>query len=239
MSRKGKRFKGLIEKVDLKKQYSLSEAIALAKECATAKFDESIEIHARLGVDPRHADQQVRSTVVLPHGTGHTKRVLVIAMGEKVKEAEDAGADIVGGDDMVAKIEGGWLDFDAVIATPDVMKSVGRLGKVLGPRGLMPSAKTNTVTFDVAGAIKEIKAGRVEFRVDKTGIIHNAMGRASFPVENLIENAKTLLGAVIKARPAAVKGTYIKSLTISSTMGVGVSVDPNVAQKEVVGATAE
>ena len=234
MAKVSKRFKGIQEKVE-DRLYGFGEGVALAKELATAKFDESIELHVRLGVDPRHADQQVRSTVVLPHGTGRTKRVLVIAGGEKVKEAEDAGADFVGGEDMVQRIEGGWLDFDAVIATPDVMKVVGKLGKILGPRGLMPSAKTNTVTFDVAAAIGEIKAGRVEFRVDKTGITHNAVGRASFEPDKLTENVFTLLRAILKARPAAVKGQYVKSLTVSTTMGVGIPVDPNGAQKEVSG----
>lgn len=233
MAKKGKRYKAVLEKIERDRQYSLAEAVPLVKECATAKFDESVELHVRLGVDPRHADQQVRSTVGLPHGTGHTKRVLVIAAGEKLKEAEDAGADFVGGEEKVAEIEGGWLDFDAVIATPDVMKSVGKLGKVLGPRGLMPSAKTNTVTFDVAAAVGEIKAGRVEFRVDKAGIIHNAVGRASFTAEQLTENIKALLHAIIKARPAAVKGTYVKGVALSSTMGAGIPVDPLLAQKEV------
>lgn len=234
MAKKSKRYKAIAEKVERDRQYSLAEAVPLVKECATAKFDESVEIHIKLGVDPRHADQNVRSTVGLPHGTGHTKRVLVIAAGEKVKEAQDAGADFVGGEEKVAEIEGGWLDFDAVIATPDVMKTVGKLGKVLGPRGLMPSAKTNTVTFDVAAAVNEIKAGRVEFRVDKAGIIHNAVGRASFTAEQLSDNIKTLLRAIIKARPAAVKGTYVKGIALSSTMGAGIAIDPLVAQKEVV-----
>ena len=233
MSKKGKRYKALLEKVDLSKQYSISEAVAIAKECATAKFDESLELHVRLGVDPRHADQQVRSTIVLPHGTGHTKKVCVIALGDKQKEAQDAGADIVGGEDLVKEIAEGRMDFDAVIATPDIMKSAGRLGKVLGPRGLMPSAKANTVTFDVAGAVKEIKAGRIEFRVDKTAIIHSPVGRASFPVENLESNVKALFKAILKARPAAVKGTYVKSVTITPTMGVGISIDPLQAQKDV------
>lgn len=233
MSKKGKRYKALLEKVDLTKQYSISEAVAIAKECATAKFDESLELHVRLGVDPRHADQQVRSTIVLPHGTGHIKKVCVLALGDKQKEAQDAGAEIVGGEDLVKEIAEGRMDFDAVIATPDIMKSAGRLGKVLGPRGLMPSAKANTVTFDVAGAVKEIKAGRIEFRVDKTAIIHNPVGRASFPVENLENNVKTLFKAILKARPAAVKGTYVKSVTISPTMGVGISIDPLQAQKDV------
>lgn len=233
MSKKGKRYKALLEKVDLSKQYSISEAVAIAKECATAKFDESLELHVRLGVDPRHADQQVRSTIVLPHGTGHIKKVCVIALGDKQKEAQDAGADIVGGEDLVKEIAEGRMDFDAVIATPDIMKSAGRLGKVLGPRGLMPSAKANTVTFDVAGAVKEIKAGRIEFRVDKTAITHNAVGRASFPIENLENNVKTLFRAIIKARPAAVKGTYVKSVTLATTMGVGISIDPVQAQKDL------
>ena len=236
MSKKGKRYKALLEKVDLSKQYSISEAVAIAKECATAKFDESLELHVRLGVDPRHADQQVRSTIVLPHGTGHTKKVCVIALGDKQKEAQDAGADIVGGEDLVKEIADGRMDFDAVIATPDIMKSAGRLGKVLGPRGLMPSAKANTVTFDVAGAVKEIKAGRIEFRVDKTAITHNAVGRASFPVENLDNNVKALFRAIIKARPAAVKGTYVKTVTLATTMGVGISIDPVQAQKDVAAA---
>ena len=233
MSKKGKRYNALLEKVDLSKQYSISEAVAIAKECATAKFDESLELHVRLGVDPRHADQQVRSTIVLPHGTGHIKKVCVIALGDKQKEAQDAGADIVGGEDLVKEIAEGRMDFDAVIATPDIMKSAGRLGKVLGPRGLMPSAKANTVTFDVAGAVKEIKAGRIEFRVDKTAITHNAVGRASFPVENLENNVKALFRAIIKARPAAVKGTYVKSVTLATTMGVGISIDPVQAQKDL------
>jgi large subunit ribosomal protein L1 len=232
MSSKSKRFKAILGKIDPLKEYPLDEAIALAKECATAKFDESVELHVKLGVDPRHADQQVRSTIGLPHGTGHNKKVLVIASGEKVKEAEEAGADYVGGDEKVAEIEGGWMDFDAVIATPDVMKTVGRLGKVLGPRGLMPSAKTNTVTFDVARAVKEIKAGRVEFRVDKAGIIHNGVGRASFTAEQLSDNVRTLLRAIIKARPSAVKGTYIKGIAISSTMGAGIKVDATAVQKD-------
>ena len=236
MAKKGKRYRALLEKVDLTKQYTISEAVALAKDCATAKFDESLELHVPLGVDPRHADQQVRSTIVLPHGTGHTKKVCVIALGDKQKEAQDAGADIVGGEDLVKEIADGRMDFDAVIATPDIMKSAGRLGKVLGPRGLMPSAKTGTVTFAVADAVREIKAGRVEFRVDKTAITHNAVGRASFPVENLDNNVKTLLRAIIKVRPATVKGTYIKGITLATTMGIGIAIDPSQAQKDVAAA---
>ena len=231
--KRSKRYREALAKIDAEKQYGLREAVDLFQSIATAKFNESMELHIRLGVDPRHADQQVRSTVGLPHGTGVTKRVLVLAMGEKVKEAEDAGADVVGGEELVQKIMGGWMEFDAVIATPDMMKSVGRLGKVLGPRGLMPSAKTGTVTFELADAIKEIKAGRVEFRVDKAGIIHNAVGKKSFTAEALFENAKTLLQAIQKARPASLKGTYIKSVTLSSTMGPGISIDVLSASKEI------
>ena len=231
--KRSKRYKEAAAKIDGDKQYGLREAVELFHSVATAKFNESMELHIRLGVDPRHADQQVRSTVGLPHGTGVTKRVLVLATGEKVKEAEDAGADVVGGEDLVQRIAGGWMDFDAVIATPDMMKSVGRLGKVLGPRGLMPSAKTGTVTFDLANAIQEIKAGRVEFRVDKAGIVHNSVGKKSFTPDALFENAKVLLQAVQKARPASVKGTYIKSISLTSTMGPGISIDPVVAVKEL------
>lgn len=231
--KRSRRYREAAAKIDAEKQYGLREAVDLFKSIATAKFDESMELHIRLGVDPRHADQQVRSTVGLPHGTGVTKRVLVLAMGEKVKEAEDAGADIVGGEELVQKITGGWMEFDAVIATPDMMKSVGRLGKVLGPRGLMPSAKTGTVTFELADAVKEIKAGRVEFRVDKAGIIHNAVGKKSFAPDALFENAKALLQAVQKARPASVKGTYIKSISLTSTMGPGISIDVLSASKEI------
>lgn len=232
-TKRSRRLTEAASKVEKGKTYSIKEAIALFKETATAKFDESIEVHIRLGVDPRHADQQVRSTVGLPHGTGVTKRVLVLATGEKVKEAEEAGADFVGGEDLVAKISGGWLDFDAMIATPDMMKSVGRLGKLLGPRGLMPSAKTGTVTFELDHAVKEIKAGRVEFRVDKFGIIHNAVGRKSFTEEQLYDNVRTIYQAILKARPASVKGTYVKSFSIASTMGPGIKIDPLAAQKEI------
>jgi len=232
--KRSKRYRAAAEKVEHGKLYGLREAVDLYKEIATAKFNESMEIHVRLGVDPRHADQQVRSTVSLPHGTGVTKKVLVLTTGEKIKEAEEAGADIVGGEELVQQISGGWMDFDAVIATPDMMKSVGRLGKVLGPRGLMPSAKTGTVTFELANAVKEIKAGRVEFRVDKAGITHNAVGKKAFSAEDLFDNAKALLQALYKARPASVKGTYVKSITIASTMGPGIPVDPSAAQKEVL-----
>mgnify|MGYP000846509604 FL=1 len=231
--KRSKRYREAAAKIDGNRQYGLREAVDLFHSVATAKFNESMELHIRLGVDPRHADQQVRSTVGLPHGTGVTKRVLVLATGEKVKEAEDARADIVGGEDLVQKIAGGWMDFDAVIATPDMMKSVGRLGKVLGPRGLMPSAKTGTVTFDLANAIQEIKAGRVEFRVDKAGIVHNSVGKKNFTPDALFENAKVLLQAIQKARPASVKGTYIKSISLTSTMGPGISIDPVAAVKEL------
>jgi large subunit ribosomal protein L1 len=224
MGRVGKRFKkakGLVEV----KPYKLEDAMPLIKKMATAKFDETVEVAMRLGVDPKHADQMVRGTVVLPHGLGKSKKVCVIASGEKVKEAEQAGAEHVGGDDLVAKIQEGWLDFDALIATPDMMKSVGKLGKVLGPKGLMPNPKTGTVTFDLSNAVREIKAGKVEFRVDKTSIIHTPVGKASFTAEKLIDNARTLIDSVVKARPAAAKGKYVRSISISSTMGPGVSLD--------------
>lgn len=234
MAKKSKRYLAMLEKVDKTKLYGLREAIELLKELPTAKFDETVEMHIRLNVDPRHADQQVRGTITLPHGTGQEKRVLVIASGEKMKEAEEAGADYVGGEDMVQKIEGGWLDFDAVIATPDMMRVVGRLGRILGPRGLMPSAKTGTVTFDVAEAIKEIKAGRIEYRADRYGIIHVVIGKMSFAPDMLFDNAKALLRAVLRARPAAVKGRYVRSIAIAPTMGVGIKIDPIRAQKEIV-----
>ena len=231
--KRSKRYREAAAKIEDGKLYGLREAVELFKTIATAKFNESIEVHVRLGIDPKHADQQVRSTVSLPHGTGVTKRVLVITQGEKIKEAQDAGADIVGGDDVVQQIQGGWMDFDAVIATPDMMKSVGRLGKVLGPRGLMPSAKTGTVTFELANAVKEIKAGRVEFRADRTGITHNAAGRRDFSADDLYDNVKALLQAIYRARPASVKGTYVKSIAIAPTMGPGIAVDPVSAQKEL------
>ena len=224
MGRVGKRFKKAKSLVEVK-PYKLEDAMPLIKKLATAKFDETVEVAMRLGVDPKHADQMVRGTVVLPHGLGKSKKVCVIASGEKVKEAEQAGAEHVGGDDLVAKIQEGWLDFDALIATPDMMKSVGKLGKVLGPKGLMPNPKTGTVTFDLSNAVREIKAGKVEFRVDKTSIIHTPVGKASFTAEKLIDNARTLIDSVVKAKPAAAKGKYVRSISISSTMGPGVSLD--------------
>src|SRR5580693_3774250 len=209
-----------------KRPYPMQEAVTLLQKVKYAKFDETVEITLRLGVDPKHADQMVRGTVVLPHGLGKSKRVLVIATGEKVKEAEQAGADIVGGEDMVEKInKENWTDFDAVVATPDMMKSVGRLGKVLGPKGLMPNPKTGTVTFDVAKAVQEVKAGKVEFRTDKTALVHVPVGKISFPPQKLVENATVLITSVIKAKPAVAKGKYIKGCYLSSSMGPGIALD--------------
>ena len=206
--------------------YSIEDAIPLVQKVKFAKFDETVDLTLRLGVDPKHADQMVRGTVVLPHGLGKSKKVLVIATGEKVREAEAAGADFVGGEDMVEKIQKeNWTDYDAVIATPDMMKSVGRLGKVLGPRGLMPNPKTGTVTFDVAAAVKETKAGKVEFRTDKTALVHVPVGKISFPPEKLVENASTVITSVIKAKPSVAKGKYIKGCYLSSTMGPGIAID--------------
>jgi large subunit ribosomal protein L1 len=220
----GKKFDAAKAKVQ-DRPYTLEEALPLVKELKYAKFDETVEVAIRLGVDPKHADQMVRGTVVLPHGLGRSKRVLVIAGAEKQKEAQDAGADITGGDDVVEKILGGWMDFDAVVATPDMMRGVGRLGKVLGPRGLMPNPKTGTVTTDIAKAVREIKAGKVEFRVDKTGIVHAPLGKTSFAADALVANAHALMDSIIKAKPPAAKGKYLKSITVSSTMGPGVRID--------------
>ena len=233
MAKVSKRYKAVLSSVDKDKLYSIEEAVALAKKNATAKFDESLEIHVKLGVDPRHADQQVRSTIVLPAGTGKTKKVCVLALGDKQAEAKEAGADIVGGEDLVGEIAKGFLDFDAVIATPDIMKAAGRLGKVLGPRNLMPSAKTGSVTFDIANAVKEVKAGKVEFRVDKSAIIHNAIGKASFTPDKLVANVKAILRAIVKARPTTIKGTYIKGISLTTTMGAGIALDTALAQKAI------
>jgi len=221
----GKKFRGAEGKVE-KRPHSVAEAVKLAKENAFAKFDETVEIAMRLGVDPKHADQMVRGTVVLPHGLGKSKKVLVIATGDKIKEAEAAGADFAGGEEMVEKItKENWTDFDALIATPDVMKSVGRLGKVLGPKGLMPNPKTGTVTFDVGKAVQEVKAGKVEFRTDKTALVHCPVGKISFTPDKLIENATVLISSVIKAKPSVAKGKYIKGCYLSSTMGPGIQLD--------------
>jgi len=219
----GKNITHAREKVEAR-PYKLGEAAETLKNVHFAKFDETVELVINLGVDPKHSDQMVRGTVVLPHGLGKSKRVLVIASGDKVREAQEAGADFVGGDDMVQKIQEGWTDYEAVIATPDMMKSAGRLGKVLGPRGLMPNPKTGTVTFEVAKAVKEIKAGKVEFRVDKTGIIHSPIGKINFDGAKLAENAQALLAAVVKAKPAASKGKYVKRITLTSTMGPGIGI---------------
>ena len=225
--RTGKRRKTALEKVQRDQRYSLQEATGLVKECAFGKFDETVDLAVRLGVNPKHADQMVRGAVVLPHGTGSTKRVLVFAKGDKVAEAEAAGADFVGADDLVAKITGGWLEFDTVIATPDMMGQVGRLGRVLGPRGLMPNPKVGTVTFDVNKAVSEAKAGKVEFRVEKAGIVHVPVGKCSFDADKLADNVKALLDTLNRLKPATAKGIYMKSITLSSTMGPGVRVDPS------------
>lgn len=225
MKKHGKKYRAALEKIEPGKKYDLEGGIAKVKEISSAKFDETVELTVWLGVDPRKADQLVRGTLVLPHGLGKSKTVLVIAQGEKVKEAEEAGADIVGGEDIVNRIKGGWTDFDAVIATPDMMRLVGALGKVLGPRGLMPNPKTGTVTVDVATAIKETKAGKVEYRVDKTGVIHVGVGKVSFESDKLRDNARALLDAVVKAKPATAKGKYVKKVNLASTMSPGVLLD--------------
>ena len=229
MARHGKKYRAAVEKVE-QRPYQLDEAFGLLKQIAFAKFNETVELSMLLGVDPKHADQMVRGSTVLPHGTGQTKRVLVIAQGEKQKEAQEAGADFIGGEELVEKIQGGWTDYDAVIATPDMMRSVGKLGKVLGPRGLMPNPKTGTVTFDVGKAIQEIKAGKVEFRVDKTAIIHVPVGKISFSTEQLKDNASAIINAVRKAKPSAAKGKYVRSIYISSTMSPSLQIDSTVLE---------
>jgi large subunit ribosomal protein L1 len=237
MARKpGKQYQSAAKQVE-SRPYVLDQAVPLLQKIKYAKFDETVELHLRLGVDPKHADQMVRGTVIMPNGLGKSKKVLVIAGGDKQKEAEEAGADFVGGEDMVSKIQSeNWTDFDAVIATPDMMRSVGKLGKVLGPRGLMPNPKTGTVTVDVARAVREVKMGKVEFRVDKTGIIHAPVGKTSFASEKLVENASTLIHAVLKAKPAASKGKYVKSATLCSTMSPGITIDiTEMTTKEAAG----
>ena len=224
MAKSGKKFAAAKAQVEAR-LYTLDEAIPLLQRIKFSRFDETVEMALRLGVDPKHADQMVRGTVVLPHGLGRTKRVLVIAGADRQKDAAEAGADFVGGEELVEKIQGGWMDFDAVVATPDMMRAVGRLGKVLGPRGLMPNPKTGTVTTDIGRAVREIKAGKVEFRVDKTGIVHAPVGKTSFPSDRLLANAQALVDSVVKARPAAAKGRFLKSLTVSSTMGPGIHID--------------
>lgn len=227
MAKTGKNYRNVRDKVE-QRDYPLTEAISFLKESSYARFDETLEIALRLGVDPKHADQMVRGTVVLPHGTGKQVRILVFASGEKIKEAEDAGADHVGGDELAKKIQEGWLDFDAVVSTPDMMRVVGRLGRLLGPRGLMPNPKSGTVTFEVGKAIEDIKAGKVEFRVDKAGVLHAPLGKLSFEVDQLTENAESMLKAVLRAKPAVAKGKYVQSISLSSTMGAGLRVEEGV-----------
>jgi len=234
MAKYGKRLTDARAKVDPTKSYTLEDGIALAVDTATAKFDETIEIAIRLGVDPRQADQNVRGSVVLPHGTGKTVRVLVFAKGEKEAEARDAGADFVGGEDLVKKISEGWLDFDKAVATPDMMGLVGRIGKVLGPRGLMPNPKVGTVTFDVGKAVRELQAGKVEFRVEKAGIVHAPIGKKSFGPEKLIENARAVLETLVRAKPSAAKGNYLRAVAVAATVGPGVKIDPNATRTAVV-----
>ena len=227
MAKKGKKYVEALSKVDRTRLYDATEALGVVVEVATAKFDETVEAHIKLGVDSRHADQQVRGAVVLPHGTGKTKRVLVFAKGAKAAEAEAAGADFVGAEELVQKIQGeNWFEFDIVVATPDMMGVVGRLGRVLGPKGLMPNPKSGTVTFDVAKAIEEIKAGKVEYRLDKTNIIHVPVGKVSFGAEKLADNFAALMDAIVKAKPAAAKGQYLRSISVASTMGPGVKINP-------------
>lgn len=225
MPRHGKKYSEARKQIDRTTLYDPAEALELVKKVAPARFDETVEVAVRLGVDPRHADQQVRGAVVLPHGTGKTRKVLVFARGEKAREAEDAGADYVGAEDLVAKIQEGWLDFDVAIASPDVMPVVGKIGRILGPKGLMPNPKTGTVTFDVGQAVREAKAGKIQYRVDKAGIIHAPIGRVSFETEKLVENLRALVEALIRARPPAAKGQYIRGISVCSTMGPGVKVN--------------
>lgn len=225
-SKRGKKYRAASEKVERLRNYSIGEAVGLIRETSTAKFDAGVDLAVRLGVDPKHADQMVRGSVVLPNGRGRTVKVLVFAKGEKEREARDAGADSVGAEDMIEKIQKGWLDFDRVVATPDIMGLVSKLGKILGPRGLMPNPKVGSVTFDVGRAVREIKTGKVEYRVDKAGNVHVPVGRASFPSEKLLENVKTVLESIVKAKPSTSKGKYIRNVAISATMGPGIRIDP-------------
>lgn len=228
MAKAGKKYQDAVKLIEEGKVYTVSEAMDLVRKTATAKFDETVELHVRLGVDPKYADQQVRGAVILPHGTGKTKRVLVFAKGEKVVEAEQAGADFAGSDELVTKIQGGWCDFDVAVATPDMMGVVGRLGKILGPRGLMPNPKLGTVTMDLAKAVQEIKAGKVEYRTDKAGNVHVPLGKVSFEPEKLVENFRTLMETLIKAKPTGAKGQYIRSVTVAATMGPGILVQATI-----------
>ncbi len=230
--KRGKRYLAAREKVEAGKDYPLADALSIVKETSRTKFDETVEVTMRLNVDPRHADQMVRGAIALPHGTGKETRVLVLTRGEAQKDAQEAGADYVGADDYIEQIEKGWTEFDVVIATPDIMRDVGKLGRVLGPRGLMPNPKSGTVTFDVGPAVREVKSGRIEYRVDRNGNLHGAVGKVSFSVEQLAENASTFIDAVMRAKPASAKGQYIRRLTISSTMGPGVLVDRQAATVE-------
>ncbi len=226
MAKRGKRYSTATARIDPEKRHDFTEALELALGVSYAKFDESVDVAVRLGVDPRHADQMVRGTVILPNGTGKDVKVLVFAKGEKEQEAKDAGADFVGNDDVLEKIKGGWLGFDKAVSTPDMMSSVGRLGKILGPRGLMPNAKTGTVTFDIARAVKELKAGKIDFRVERAGIVHASVGMVSFGADKLMENLSSFFETIVRLKPASSKGTYVQSIAISTTMGPGIKIDP-------------
>lgn len=235
MSKNGKKFKNAVKDLDLTARHELPEGVKLAVEASFAKFDETVDVAFKLGVDPRYSDQMVRGAVSLPHGLGKDVRVAAFCQGDKVAEAKDAGADFVGADDLVAEIKGGWLDFDKAVATPDMMAKVGQIGRLLGPRGLMPNAKTGTVTFDIGNAVKELKAGKVEFKVDKAGVLHAPVGKVSFGPEKLLDNVKALVDTVLRLKPSAAKGTYIQSLTIATTMGPGFKVETNTVQKHIEG----